>query len=444
MNRKLTRRSFLRHSAMTGASFALAISGIDVVRASNKTTIRSTRTRRRATELQLMMVDYSDPVKEALENVIIPGFVDENPELSITVSYSDWSRYNEEMTTAFAAGVTPDVFQGGAVWAPQMAQRRWALPLNDFIAGDAEWDWDDFPPALQADVTVNGQIVGVPYRQDLRTLWYRKDMLAEAGFDAPPTTWDEFLRVAMATTKRNGNTFEVEGYHFSSANDPNWQRDLHPYLMWLEQANGSMLSDDLTQCTVNSEQSIEALQFLQDLVHVHRVTRYPGLDSQGDLNPVQVGQAAMEFGNADFEREMNLYAPEQADNVYPTLPLTGTVQATHSWVNKFFLSSKSNHPEEAWALLRFLTRKDMLELYCAANVNTPPRVSLLDAAYMSEKHKIILECAQYARTFPQHPNLVELFRPIAAELEQCLSGNKSAAEALNDAAANVDEILKEG
>ena len=443
MNRKLTRRSFLRRSAMTGASFALAVSGIDVVRAGNKTTISSSRARRRATELQLMMVDYSDPVKEALENVIVPGFVNENPELSVTVNYSDWGRYNEEMTTAFAAGVTPDVFQGGAVWAPQMARRHWALVLNDFIAGDDEWDWNDFPPGLQADVTVNGQIVGVPYRQDLRTLWYRKDTLAEAGFDAPPTTWDEFLQVALATTKRDGDIFEVEGYQFSSGNDTNWQRDWQPYLIWLEQAGGSMLSDDLTKCTVNSEQGIAALQFLQDLVHVHQVTRYPGLDSQGDLNPVEIGQAAMEFGNADFEREIDLYAPEQADNVFPTLPLTGAVQATHAWVNKFFVSSMSKHPEEAWALLRFLTSKDMLEVYCAANVNTPPRLSMMDAAYMSEKHKIILASAQYAQTFPQHPNLIELFRPIAAELEQCLSGNKSAEDALNDAAKNVDEILKE-
>ena len=75
----------------------------------------------------------------------------------------------------------------------------------------------------------------------------------------------------------------------------------------------------------------------------------------------------------------------------------------------------------------------MLEVYSASNNNTPPRLSLLEADYMSDKHKVVLESAVYARTFPQHHNLIALFRPIAAELEQALSGNKAPADALVDA-----------
>ncbi len=431
MANKLSRRDFLRLAASSSAAAGIALVGVQPIAAQGD-----------GVEFSLAMVDWSDPVQTAFEEVILPRFAEENPGSSVTVNWTNWGRYNEEMTTAFASGVTPDVFQGGAVWAPQMARRNWAVPLNDFINADAEWDWDDFPAGLQADVTIRGDIVAVPYRQDLRTLWYNKEMLADAGIDAAPTTWDEFLTAAQATTVRGDGGFDVEGYHFSDASG-NWQRDWQPFLMWVHMTDGQFLSDDLTSCALDQPEALEALEWLVALVHEHEVTSYPGLDPQGDLNVLAGRNAAMQLSSADMERVINLYAPDEAETIYPALPLTGNVQATHSWVNKFFISSQTPDATASWGLLRFMTRKDMLEVYSASNNNTPPRLSLIEADYMSEKHKVVLESAVYARTFPQHHNLIALFRPIAAELEQALSGNKAAADALVDATAAINEILED-
>ena len=429
MSQKLSRRDFLKIAATSGAATSVAILGVQPIAAQAD-----------GVEFSLAMVDWSDPVQTAFEETIIPRFMEENAGSSVTINWTNWGRYNEEMTTAFASGVTPDVFQGGAVWAPQMARRNWAVPLNDFISADAEWDWDDFPAGLQADVTIRGNIVAVPYRQDLRTLWYNKEMLAEAGFDEPPTTWDEFLAVAQATTVRDGAGFAVEGYHFSDASG-NWQRDWQPFLMWVHMADGKFLNDDLETCALDQPEALEALEWLVALVREHEVTSYPGLDPQGDLNVLAGRNAAMQLSSADMERVVNLYAPDEQETIYPTLPLTGAVQATHSWVNKFFISSQTSDVSASWGLLRFMTRQDMLEVYSASNNNTPPRLSLLEAEYMSDKHKVVLESAVYARTFPQHHNLIALFRPIAAELEQALSGNKAPADALVDATAAINEIM---
>ncbi|MYD09805.1 MAG: extracellular solute-binding protein [Chloroflexi bacterium] len=431
MANKLSRRDFLKLAASSGAVAGFTLVGVQPIAAQDD-----------GVEFSLAMVDWSDPVQTAFEEVILPRFSEENPGSSVTVNWTNWGRYNEEMTTAFASGVTPDVFQGGAVWAPQMARRNWAVPLNDFINADEEWDWADFPAGLQADVTIRGDIVAVPYRQDLRTLWYNKEMLSEAGIDEAPTTWDEFLTAAQATTVRGDSGFDVEGYHFSDASG-NWQRDWQPFLMWVHMADGKFLSDDLTSCALDEPEALQALEWLVALVHEHEVTSYPGLDPQGDLNVLAARNAAMQLSSADMERVINLYAPDEQETIYPTLPLTGNVQATHSWVNKFFISSQTPDATASWGLLRFMTRKDMLEVYSASNNNTPPRLSLLEADYMSEKHKVVLESAVYARTFPQHHNLIALFRPIAAELEQALSGNKAPADALVDATAAINEIMED-
>lgn len=429
MAKKLSRRDFLRVAAVSSAATGLVLSGLPVAAQDKE-----------AYDFALAMVDWSDPVQEAFDSVIIPAFIEENPGSTVTINWTNWGRYNEEMTTAFASGVTPDVFQGGAVWAPQMARRNWALALDSFIEADDDWDWADFPAGLQADVTVNGTIVGVPYRQDLRTLWYNKDMLAEAGIDEAPTTWDEFLAAAQATTVQDGGIFDVEGYHLSDSSG-NWQKDWQPFLMWVEMAGGQFLSDDLTTCMLDQPEAIAALDFLVSLVQEHQVTSFPGLEPQGDLTVITANNAAMQLANADVERVINLYAPDLDGVVVPALPLTGEIQATHSWVNKFFISSQTSNEERSWDLMRFLTQKDMLEVYAAANNNTPPRLSLLDADYMSENHKVVLQASEYAQTFPQHHNLIELFRPIAAELEQALSGNKPSADALADATTAINAIL---
>lgn len=439
---KLSRRDFLKRISTSGAAIAAAYAGVDITKAKDWTRVRSKSARQDAYEFTMTIVDYSDPVREAFDNVIVPLFLEEHPGSTVNISYSAWDRYNEEMTTSFAAGVTPDVFQGGAVWVPQMARRDWVLPLNQFIEGDSEWDWEDFPVALRDDATIGDQILAVPYRQDVRTLWYRSDLLEAAGFSAAPTNWDEFLAVAQATAQGANGFFDVVGYHLSAPSD-GWQRDWQPYLMWLEMAGGSFLNEELDKCMLDQEPAINALTFLRDLIWEHQVMPYPGLENQGDLTPIMLGQAAMMLTNADLERNVNLYAPDQQEFIMPALPMTGAVQATHAWVNKFFISNLSRNPERAWELLRFLTRKDVLEIYSAANNNTPPRLSLLEADYMSEKHKVVLQSSEYARTFPKHHNLIELFRPIAAELEQCLTGAKEPAVALVDATTAIDAILAE-
>lgn len=94
------------------------------------------------------MADYFDSTKVALEEQILPGFAEIHPEMAVEINYTAWNKYNEELTTAFAAGVTPDLMQGGAIFVPQFAYRDWILPLDDYMATN-DWNWEDFYPATR-------------------------------------------------------------------------------------------------------------------------------------------------------------------------------------------------------------------------------------------------------------------------------------------------------
>src|SRR5690606_38064527 len=40
---------------------------------------------------------------------------------------------------------------------------------------------------------VDGGLYAVPFDLGMVGFWYNKELFAQAGIDAPPTTWDEFL-----------------------------------------------------------------------------------------------------------------------------------------------------------------------------------------------------------------------------------------------------------
>jgi hypothetical protein len=62
---------------------------------------------------------------------------------------------------------------------------RLAAPQRDFFEGVLETN------------EIDGRLYGLPWYVDTRLLFYRTDVLAEAGFSVPPKTWNEWL-AAMA------------------------------------------------------------------------------------------------------------------------------------------------------------------------------------------------------------------------------------------------------
>jgi multiple sugar transport system substrate-binding protein len=391
-------------------------------------------------ELNLTLLDYFDSTKPVIEDDILGALKESHPEITVKINYSAWNRYNEELTTAFAGGVTPDVMAGGAVYVPQFGKRDWVLPLDDYIATAADWDWEDFVSGAREDALYNDKIVAVPYRLDVRTLWYRKSYLQEAGYDNPPTDWDELREVAKATTLRDGDKITRAGF----TNPPlsnNWQNDFQPYMAFLAAADGKLLSDDLQHCLIAEDAGIQTAELFRQLFLVDKVSPYPTYDNQGDLNAIHFNKDAMVYSNDGIETVAISQAADVLPDLYAALPLRGK---THLWINKYMVSKLTKAPDASWLLLSHLTSKSSLEAYAASMRSVTPRASLANADYLSDNMKVLAQASQVASVFPKYYRLVEIFRPIAAALEAIYRGEKGTEEALKEAVEAVDKILAEG
>ena len=54
-----------------------------------------------------------------------------------------------------------------------------------------------------------GKFYAVPWINDTKFLFYNKKMLADAGFSAPPTTWDELVAQAKAIKDKGVVEFPI-------------------------------------------------------------------------------------------------------------------------------------------------------------------------------------------------------------------------------------------
>ena len=116
-----------------------------------------------------------------------------HPNVKIEITVLENEAFKTKLTTVMQSGDPPDVFQswGGGAFNQQID----AGLLKD-ITADLEADpaWrDSFAPGALGVYSNQGKNYGVPWDMGMVGFWYNKALFEQAGIDAPPATWDEFL-----------------------------------------------------------------------------------------------------------------------------------------------------------------------------------------------------------------------------------------------------------
>ena len=133
---------------------------------------------------------------------LLPEFERAHPGVHVQVQQIPLTAAHEKLLTAFAGDALPDLSQLGNTWIPELAALGALEPLQPYVDASQVVRADDYFAGIWDTNVVDGRLYGVPWYVDTRLLFYRKDLLAQAGFAAPPRDWDEWRR-AMAAIKAN-------------------------------------------------------------------------------------------------------------------------------------------------------------------------------------------------------------------------------------------------
>lgn len=320
------------------------------------------------------------------------------------------------------------------------------VPIDNFIKTpeDKQWLASFFPGFMQNSQT-GGQTWGVPFQRSTIVLYWNKDLFKEAGLDPekPPATWEEQLEFAQKLTKRDGSGNVTQwGIQIPSSGFPYWL-----YQALTTQAGVILANPEGTKTFFNAPEAVEALQYWVDLSTKHKV-HPPGI--------VEWGTTPRDF----FERKVAMMWTTTGNltNVRTNAKFPFGVgmlpahkrRGSPTGGGNFYISKKAT-PEQQQAAFEFIKWITTPERAAQWSIDTG-YVAVTPAAYQTpamQKYVSEFPPAAVARDqlefavaeLSTHENQ-RVTKALNDGLQAALTGTKPPAQALNDAQAEAERILR--
>lgn len=388
-----------------------------------------------AEPIQITFWNYWDGTNGEAIQALVDEFNQSHPDIKVTNTFVGWGELLPKLQTATAGGEQPDVAAVDLVWMPTMAQSGAVASLDDYIAASAV-ELDDFYPALLNTDRYDDVLYGLPVSTNNLELFYNKDLFNAAGLDpnTPPQTWDELSEMAQVCADPAQGVVGMELYT-EAGEGLTWQ-----YQVYLWQAGGAFLSEDLHSAAFNSPEGERALQYWVDLIDSggYKVSSW-GLFGQGKACMVLDGSWMVGgFDEAPFDWGTALMP-------YPT---DGQPATNMGGEHLILFKSDEARQQSAWEFINWLTSTETQLKWVQATRFMPIRKSVADdPAYAQwlEETEIRLEAfaegQQYAKNRPPISNYSEVSDIFSREIEKALLGEVSAADALSAAETAVNDLL---
>ena len=111
-------------------------------------------------------------------------FMKDNPEVNITIETFSWGDFYTKWTTGLASGNVPDMSTALPGHVVEMMDAEALVPLDDLIDDIGR---DKFAKTALNEGKKDGECYSVPLYSHAQVMWYRKDLLQEAGLEVPKT-----------------------------------------------------------------------------------------------------------------------------------------------------------------------------------------------------------------------------------------------------------------
>jgi multiple sugar transport system substrate-binding protein len=450
---ELSRRDFLKAAGALGLVAAVGAGGVILTGCSNKSTTSNNSTTPTNTSTSTkpksdVTVEFSYPpfgYDTNLENVFwkkyIAQFESENPGIKINQTlesygsgfpFSKWEQ-------AMAAGSTPDIAYESPRHIIDYAMKGYLSPVTDVVnklGGESA-----FSPSMHY-FKHNNEWYAVPNCDATQVLMYRKDILKSAGYDNPPKNWDELVTVAKACTK--GGTYGLVFYICNQYYTLQTVADL------MKGAGGKML-DDKGKLVLDSPENLKGLQFLSDLIHVHKILPPDAVAWEyGELvNSLGMGKVAMAIEWGGYATLMQSMFPNTYQNMgYVKIPV-GPSGVCGGWqgAGGFFLFKDAKHPEEAKKFIQFMSRPEISKEWCLASGNISPFLSVSNNPDLTKLdwYKAMADQSPSVITMGWDygiiPGLAECTTPFQTASVNIISGTATPTDALKTLHAQCQDAL---
>lgn len=298
--------------------------------------------------------------KRAIENAL-EGFMQAYPWITVEATQLPNSDYNTKLLAMSASNEEPDIGYMTTELGEVFARQGKFLNLYDFLSRDADLRREDFLDYLWYKSSPD-YAWGISSAAENFGLFYRRDILAEAGVAPPPSraeeawSWERFVDAAKRLTVDSRGrdaydpAFDKDHIARYGVMFETWSEPLNNFIF---SNGGDWVSPDGARFALNEPAAAEAIQKVADLVNVYHVAPSPyESKSLPSVNvSLQTGLAAMIVDGQWINLDLGKAHADYDIGVLPKLKKSVTVGLSGATV----LFRSSRHPEEAWLLYKWLS-----------------------------------------------------------------------------------------
>ncbi|WP_430436977.1 ABC transporter substrate-binding protein [Oceanibaculum nanhaiense] len=131
---------------------------------------------------------------------IAAEFAKKNPDVKVTfrTAYDSYEEGTQKILREAVTNQLPDVTFQGLNRVRILVDRNIAVPMDDFIKAEKDFEKEGFHQAMFDIGTQNGKVYALPFAISLPITYWNLDLVKQAGGDPAnlPTTWDGVIALA--------------------------------------------------------------------------------------------------------------------------------------------------------------------------------------------------------------------------------------------------------
>jgi multiple sugar transport system substrate-binding protein len=374
-----------------------------------------------------------------------------HPDLDIKIDYRvlPYDETRKQILTAMAGKTPIDIISVDQIWLGEFAEGGFLTDLTDRTQ---TWNRSsDWYKTNWEGGKYNGKVNGIWAWTDVRSIWYWKDLLEQAGIKPDSLkTWSSYIEAAKqidALYKGKG----IQAMHLVGAShSPDmW----YPYLWMLGgqilvQKSGHPEKGTYWFPAYNSSKGVSALEFLRDQVNAGikpQINHFWGQEFADKKFAVMI-EGSWLLGSFPRAQWKDLH---QHIGMLPMFPVPDKSVNSTTMMGGWILSipQSSANKDLAWELLSIMLKPEVLAPMLQEFGYLPTQKPIAEGKYSSELnasipyYKELISMIPTAHSRPNIPEYPQIADNIRQAIDEVYHGMKDPKVALNDAAKKSAAVL---
>jgi multiple sugar transport system substrate-binding protein len=369
---------------------------------------------------------------------LVTKFNQQHPQIRFKIieAPSDSNQVEDLYTSSFLLGNSPyDLVYMDIVWTPKFAAAGWLRDISDRLTPSVVQDY------LAEDIaggTYQDKLYRLPFRSDAGMLYYRQDLLEQAGFQ-PPDTFEQLLTISQALQQQGLADW---GYAWQGKQSESLAA---MFVEILEGYGGYWVNPDNLAVGLDRPEAIAAVEFLRTTI-TKRISP-PGVTTYAEDET----RLLFQNGKVAFLRNWpfvySLAAESAIAGKYQIKPMVHAVgkksgATLGGW--GLGISTTTKHPEAAWQVLEFLSSEAAQREFVLETGFLPSRTVLFNDPAIVAKYDYypqLLNVIQNSSLRPPISQYAQASDILQRYLSAAITGKMTAAAAMQNAAQETRNLL---